>query len=137
MGTMTAPDGITLAVVVFFALRGAVKGFVWQLLRTGGLVLALWLATRHHVAVGRFLADRFSFVPRTGSDIVGWGAVAIGMFVAVTLVAHVARQHVRALRLGGPDRLLGAALGATSVTATNIPIAIAPHPTMSDPVRGT
>lgn len=109
---VTTPDAIVLALVVLFAVRGAMKGFVWQLIRTGGLLLGLLLGARFDVAVGTFLANRFSFVPHAGSDMTGWVVCVLGTFLAVTLVAHLVRGAVLQARLGGPDRVLGLVLGA-------------------------
>ncbi len=109
---VTTPDMVVFALVGFFALRGAIRGFVWQLFRTAGLVAGLLLAARYDVALGRFLAERFAFVPNAGADLVGWATVVIGTFLVVTVVAHLVRDAVRQARLTGVDRLLGAGLGA-------------------------
>ena len=63
---LSTPDAVVLSLMGFFALRGAFKGFVWQLLRTAGLYGGLLLAARFDRSVGTFLADRFSFVPTRG-----------------------------------------------------------------------
>jgi uncharacterized membrane protein required for colicin V production len=112
LATLTTPDTIVLVLVGFFALRGAIKGFVWQALRTGGLLLGFVLATQIGGSVGQFLAERFSFVPYAASDVVGWGVVVVGTFLAVTLFAHLARNAVRQANLTALDRFLGFALGA-------------------------
>lgn len=109
---ITTPDTVVLGLTLFFALRGAMKGFVWQLFRTAGLVGGLLLAAPYNVAVGRFLSDRFAFVPSAASDLVGWAVIVIGTFLVVTMVAHLARDAVHQARLSGLDRLLGAGLGA-------------------------
>lgn len=109
---LTTPDTVVLVVVLFFSLRGALKGFVWQLLRTAGLVAGLLLAARYDVALGRFLSERFAIVPDRGADLVGWATIVIGTFLAVTLLAHLVRDAVRQARLTGLDRMLGAGLGA-------------------------
>ena len=103
---------MVLALVGFFALRGAIKGFVWQLLRTAGLVAGLFLAARYDVALGRFLAERFAFVPDGGSDLVGWATVVIGTFLVVTVVAHLSATPCGRPASRAIDRLLGAGLGA-------------------------
>src|SRR5213075_1294167 len=95
----------------FFSLRGAVKGFVWQLVRTGGLLLGLLLATQYAMPVGRFLSERFS-IPSAASDLVGWLVIVLGTLLMLTLVAHTLRNAVRQADLTALDRFLGAALGA-------------------------
>jgi membrane protein required for colicin V production len=112
LASITTPDAIVLALVGFFALRGAIKGFVWQALRLGGLLLGFVLATQIGGSVGQFLAERFSFVPAAASDVVGWGVVVVGTFLSVTLIAHLARNAVRQANLTTLDRVLGFAAGA-------------------------
>lgn len=112
LAALSTPDTVVLCVVAFFLLRGAVKGFVWQALRTAGLLAGLFLGARHNVTVGGFLAERFSFVPTSAASLVGWAVVVIGVFVAVTMVAHLARSAVREAKLTGLDRSMGAVLGA-------------------------
>ncbi len=109
---LTTPDGIVLALMGYCALRGFMKGFVWQLLRTGGLVLGFGLAAHYDVGVGAFLAHRFSFIPDTGSDLVGWCVIVAGTFLVVTLLAHLLKEAVREADLSMTDRALGLALGA-------------------------
>ena len=109
---MSTPDTVVLCLMGFFALRGAFKGFVWQLLRTAGLYGGLLLAARYNSVVGTFLADRFSFVPRTGSDMVGWVVCVVGCFLVVTLIAHLIRDWVRKADLSGIDRTMGLVFGA-------------------------
>lgn len=109
---LSTPDTVVLVLMAFFGLRGAFKGFVWQLLRTAGLYGGLLLAARYDTIVGTFLADRFAFVPRTGSDMVGWGVCVVGTFLVVTLIAHLIREWVRQADLSGIDRTMGLVFGA-------------------------
>ncbi len=104
-------DGVVLGLVAILAIRGAFKGFVWQLFRTGGLILGLLLAARWNAGVGRWMDERLPFVPSAGADVVGWVTVLVGVVLVVTLVAHLARDAVHEVRLAGLDRTLGFALG--------------------------
>jgi membrane protein required for colicin V production len=112
LAAITTPDAIVIATIAFFALRGAVKGFVWQLVRTVGLLLGLVLATQYATPVGRFLAERFSAIPAAASDLVGWLLIVLGTLLMLTLLAHTLRNAVRQADLTALDRFLGAALGA-------------------------
>ena len=106
---LTTPDTVVLVLMVFFGLRGAFKGFTWQLIRTGGLFAALFLAAEYASPVGAFLAERFS-LPQP--EVVGWIVVLVATFFAVGVIAHLVRNTVKSIRLGGVDRLLGCVLGA-------------------------
>jgi membrane protein required for colicin V production len=110
----TTLDVVVVGFVLLLAVRGAIKGFVWQAIRTVGLLLGLFLAARGGPAVGHWMAARFSFVPTAGSDLVGWAVVLVGTFLVVTLLAYLARDVVRGIRavpLSTVDRVLGFALG--------------------------
>lgn len=109
---VSTPDTVVYALMGFFALRGAFKGFVWQLLRTAGLYGGLLLAAQHGESVGAFLAERFAFVPSMGADLVGWGVIVVGTFLVVTLIAHLIKEWVRGAELSGIDRSLGLVFGA-------------------------
>jgi len=109
---LTTPDGIVLALMGYCALRGFMKGFVWQLLRTGGLLLGFGLAGHYNVGMGAFLAQRFSFVPDAAGDLVGWLVIVAGTFLVVTLLAHLLREAVREADLSTTDRAFGLVLGA-------------------------
>ena len=104
-------DGIVVALVAILAIRGALKGFVWQCIRTAGLVVGLLMAAKWNAAVGGWMHRRLPFVPETGSDVVGWATIVLGVFVVVTLLAYLARDAVHGLRLASLDRWLGLALG--------------------------
>jgi membrane protein required for colicin V production len=108
---VSTPDAVVAVVTLLFALRGAWKGFVWQLLRLAGLLAGLVLAARIDVPLGRFLARTFSFVPADGSDVVGWTTALVAVYLLAAFGSHLARDLVREARLGGPDRFLGGVLG--------------------------
>jgi uncharacterized membrane protein required for colicin V production len=109
---VSTPDAVVVVVTLLLALRGSLKGFTWQLLRLAGLVAGLVLAARIDVPLGRFLARTFSFVPEAGSDVVGWATALGAVYLLAAFGSHLARDLVREARLGGPDRFLGAVLGA-------------------------
>lgn len=110
---VSTPDAVVYGAMAFFALRGALKGAVWQVLRTAGLYGGLLLAARYDTTVGGFLAERFpSVVKASFSDLVGWGVVVAGVFLVVTLIAHLVKEWVRERDLSGIDRTMGFVFGA-------------------------
>ncbi len=48
LAALSTPDTIVAVVCAVAAVRGAVKGFAWQVVRTIGLVGALWGAGAWH-----------------------------------------------------------------------------------------
>lgn len=112
---VASPGGVDIVVGVIcliLAIRGAFKGFVWQTVRTLGAIGALWAATLLHEPVGTWLVERLDFIPASWSDFVGWVSVAIGVWLVVSFIAHLARGVIRSADLTGGDRVLGFVLGA-------------------------
>lgn len=112
LASLTTPDVIVLVVCLVLAVRGAFKGFTWQVIRTAGLIGALWAATWLHEPVGKWLGERVSPLPEGMNEIAGWLLVVVGGWLLVTFVAHMARGVVRTADQTGTDRVLGFAMGA-------------------------
>jgi uncharacterized membrane protein required for colicin V production len=110
--TLTVPDTIVLVVCLIVAVRGAFKGFVWQAVRTVGLIGALWGATRFHEPVGERLDAWFGFLPTFMTPVVAWLLILVGIFAVFAFLAYAARGAVKTANLTGLDRLLGLAMGA-------------------------
>ena len=108
---LTTPDTIVLVVCVVVAIRGAIKGFAWQSVRTLGLIAALWGATAWYEPVGGWLDERLP-IPSSAVSAVAWVAIALGLFFLISYLAKMARGAVRVADLSGPDRILGLVLGA-------------------------
>jgi uncharacterized membrane protein required for colicin V production len=110
--TLTTPDTIVLIACGVLGLRGAFKGFVWQLVRTLGLVGALWAAGSFYQPVGKLLDSALAIMPAAAAPLVGWVLIVLATFVVFAYLAHLARGLIRSAELSAPDRLLGFALGA-------------------------
>ena len=110
--TLTVPDSIVLVVCLIVGIRGAFKGFVWQAIRTVGLIGALWGATHFHVPIGERLGEWFGFLPTFALPVVAWLLIVVGIFVVFAFLAYMARGAVRTANLTNVDRLFGLALGA-------------------------
>jgi uncharacterized membrane protein required for colicin V production len=109
---LTAPDAVVLVAALVFALRGAVKGFAWQVVRTLALLGALWGAGLLADDAEEWLARNASFVPEFARPVLAWAAMALLIFAVVAAFARMARGAVRTANLSGPDRLLGFLFGA-------------------------
>ncbi|MDJ0521132.1 MAG: CvpA family protein [Planctomycetota bacterium] len=110
--TLTVPDTIVLVVCLIVGIRGAFKGFVWQAIRTAGLIGALWAATRFHEPIGRRLDEWFSFLPTFATPVVAWLLILVGIFLVFAFLAYMARGAMKTANLTGVDRVLGLAMGA-------------------------
>ena len=109
---LTTPDTIVVVVCAIFAIRGAFKGFVWQAVRTAGLIVGLWAATHWYVPFGEWINEHVPAVPDMVITPLAWVLIAIGIFFVVSFLAHMARGFVRERELGAADRLFGFGLGA-------------------------
>lgn len=109
---MSTPDTIVLVICGILAIRGAFKGFTWQLIRTLGLVGAVWAAGWLHEPVGAWMDERFGFLPTDWNPVAAWLLIVVGAWLLVTFIAHMARGAVRTVDLTGTDRVLGFAMGA-------------------------
>jgi len=112
LGDLTVPDSIVLVVCLVVGVRGAFKGFVWQAIRTIGLIGALWAATSFHVLVSERIDAWFSFIPDMALPIVAWLLILVAVMVVFAFLAHIARGAVKTANLTGVDRVLGLAMGA-------------------------
>jgi len=121
LAALSTPDTIVAIVCAVAAVRGALKGFVWQVVRLIGLVAALWGAGAWHERFGAWLDANVSFIPGAAADWVAWFAIFLGLFLLATWFAWMARGALRKAKLSGVDRLFGfvagGALGLVLVTA--------------------
>jgi uncharacterized membrane protein required for colicin V production len=105
-------DAFVILATLGVAARGWWKGFVWQAVRTGGALVALFVAARVEGPAGRLVARLVPSVAGDAADVWGWAVAAVLVFAAAAVVAHVLRDAVRTAGLTAPDRVLGAVLGA-------------------------
>ncbi len=109
---LSTPDTIVLVICVVLAIRGAFKGFTWQLVRTVGLIGAIWAAGALHEPVGEWLGERIDVLPADWNDVAAWLLLVVGAWLLVTFIAHMARGVIRSADLTSTDRVLGFAMGA-------------------------
>ena len=112
LAALSTPDTIVALVCGVAAVRGVVKGFAWQVVRTAGLVGALIGAGAWHEGVGAWLERSFEIIPDAAAPWIAWFAILVLLLLAATSFAYMARGLVKRVRLGGLDRLLGFAAGA-------------------------
>jgi len=112
LAALTVPDTIVLGICLILALRGAWKGFVWQAVRTVGLIGSLWGATQFYVPVADWLNRTFAFIPEAATPALAWVVILLGIFLLFAFLAHMARGAIRTAQLSSVDRALGLGLGA-------------------------
>lgn len=109
---MSSADGAVLAILLAFALWGAVRGPVRQLLSLGLVVVAFVLAPRLAPRLEPLVGKVGGLVPAENAAL-AWGLSIFLLLVAGGLLLAAAGRFIRRLGAGGgAGRALGAALGA-------------------------
>lgn len=111
LAALSTPDTIVAVACAVIAVRGAVKGFAWQVVRTLGVFGALWGAGAGHERFGAWLDANIPFIPEMASAWVAWFAIFLGLWLLATWFAWMAKGALKTVKLGGIDRILGFAAG--------------------------
>jgi uncharacterized membrane protein required for colicin V production len=115
--TLTPLDLGALVLCVLFAVRGALRGFAWQVVRLVALGAALWGASALYRPLGERFQAWFPALSPSAAPFVAWGAVFVVLLVVGALLASRVRGAVDGIELTLPDRLAGLALGAATGVA--------------------
>lgn len=90
----------------YFILRGLCRGFVGEVIALVGFIASFYCAFQFSGAFGRFIAGTMGINPYAAQAIAGvviWLTIAM----AASVVRMVLRGIIRAVSLGGIDKLLG------------------------------
>ena len=109
---ISTPDVIVAVLCAILAVRGAVKGFAWQAVRTVGLVAAVAAAVTFWRPVAAWIVERIEPVPDAWAPVLAWFVIFLGVLLLATFFAWMARGAVRTVQLTFMDRVLGFVLGA-------------------------
>lgn len=135
--SLATPDLIVLGLVAVLGIRGAIKGFAWQLVRTIGLIAGLWGATRFYDPVGVWLDERTP-IPELTTPVVAWLGILACTVLVFGFLAWIAKGAVKSVKLGGLDRVLGFVLGAVmALTFAAIAFVLWGHFTGEDELQET
>ena len=114
--SLSTPDLIVLGLVVVLGIRGAMKGFAWQLVRTIGLIAGLWGATRFYAPVGEWLDERTPIL-ELATPVVAWVGILAVSILVFGFFAWIVKGAVKKVNLGGLDKVLGFLLGGVMALA--------------------
>jgi membrane protein required for colicin V production len=107
---MNILDGLILAILSFFLIRGIFRGFFKEIGSLAGIILGIVLGSRFHIEVAGFLKAYLSstrFLP-----LIGFGIIFLGTIVGCNLLALALKALAQKALLGWLDRALGAGLAA-------------------------
>lgn len=99
-------DVLVLAILIFFTVRGAAKGMVWQLAGIVGIVLCFVFAD----AISAFAGPYVQLEPPLNNWVVLFGAYIVFTFLAFLLAGRI-EEYLTRVKLKEFDRHLGAVFG--------------------------
>ncbi|MEW4487105.1 CvpA family protein [Thalassoglobus sp. JC818] len=99
-------DLVVLAILIFFTIRGAAKGMVWQLAGIAGILLCFIFADGISAAAGPYV----HLDPPLNNWVILFGAYIVFTFIAYLLAGRIA-DFLEKVKLREFDRHLGALFG--------------------------
>lgn len=107
---MQTIDYIILALLAFGAIRGFMRGFIFEVAMLGALVLCYFLGFRMAAFVAEFLAESFGGSPET-LKMVSYTIVWIGVSIAAWFLAKLFEGLINITALGIFNKIAGAVFG--------------------------
>ncbi len=103
-------DLAVLVILALLCLNGVRKGLSEELMKLVGVVAAIYVTLNFH-ATGTAILLKFWVIPEQYQALLGFAAVFLMMMILMQLVTLVIKQLIKALSLGGLDRLGGLLFG--------------------------
>jgi uncharacterized membrane protein required for colicin V production len=102
---------LTVAIVLLsFAIRGLMRGFLRELLSLVGLFLGLWLALLKFVPLGEWLQNRLPLTDPLPFHVAFW-AIFLGISLAANVVGYFLHKVAKGLLMGWLDAIVGLGFG--------------------------
>jgi len=104
-------DIVFIVLILIFAIRCSLRGFVGELMSMASVVLGLLAAVLFHSNGGDFVRERF--MPEAGvfPEIIAFAAIFLAVFLAIKFLELLLKDIIERIRLGGADRFLGLFFG--------------------------
>jgi membrane protein required for colicin V production len=103
-------DLIIAVVLLGFAIRGLMRGFLRELLSLVGLFLGLWIALLQFVPLGEWLQSRFPLTDPLPFH-VAFLAIFVGVSIVASMVGHLLHRAAKGLLIGWLDAIVGLGFG--------------------------
>jgi membrane protein required for colicin V production len=104
-------DAIFILLIVVFALRCYVKGFISELLSMAAIVLGLLASLFFYKNGAEFLRAKFWPDLKTIPEIFAFVALFLIVFIVIKFLEITLKGIIQGIRLGGADRFLGVIFG--------------------------
>jgi len=104
-------DFVFIGIVIIFALRCAVRGFVSEIMFLAAVVFGFLSAIFFFRTLAEFLRETFMPGVAAAPEVIAFAALFLLVFAVSKILESILRGILDGLRLGGLDRFLGAVLG--------------------------
>lgn len=103
-------DLIMAVLLLGFAIRGFMRGFLRELVSLAGLFLGLWVALLKFVPLGEWLQSRFPLMEPLPFHI-GFLAIFLGISAVASMVGYALHKMAKQLLMGWCDAAVGLGFG--------------------------
>jgi membrane protein required for colicin V production len=100
-------DIVIVGIIALIAIRGALRGFVKEVLSMAALVIGLLFAIFFFRRAAVVVNEQYMPGMKTLSEIISFVVLFLVAFAAVKLVEVILRDIIKKIQLTGVDRLLG------------------------------
>ena len=104
-------DAIFILLIVLFALRCYLKGFISELLSMAAIVLGLLASLFFYKNGAEYLRVKFWPDLKTIPEIIAFVALFLIVFIIIKFLEIMLKNIIQGIRLGGADRFLGVVFG--------------------------
>jgi membrane protein required for colicin V production len=111
MSVFSTIDIVFAVLIVIFAVRCSLRGFIRELLSMAAVVLGLLSALYFFRAGAEFVRGKFMPDIKTFPEIIAFAALFLIVFILVKILELMLKQIIEGIRLGGVDRFLGIIFG--------------------------
>lgn len=101
-------DFVSGAILLFFLFKGLKNGFIIELASTVAIVLGIILATTFSGVVADWLSE---YITTQFITVIAFVIVVIATIIGVKIIAKLLDKFIRAIALGGLNRIAGAIFG--------------------------
>ncbi|MFC1493894.1 CvpA family protein [Thermodesulfobacteriota bacterium] len=103
---MNLLDYIIIAILVFFTIKGVLKGFIREIASLVGIILGVWLGILYIPQVNQFLSG---YVPDSRFlPLISFALIFAGVVILCNIIGWALRLFFKKVFLGWFDKLMGA-----------------------------